>query len=55
MQWMTLFLAAVIVGTIIITGAHQLVIVGLLGLISGMLFADFYRALKVDKRVGRSE
>lgn len=47
MQWITLFLTLVGVGTIIITETHQLVIVGILGLIFGMLFADLYRALKV--------
>lgn len=55
MQWITLFLTIVGVGTIVITETHQLVIVSILGLIFGMLLADFYRALTVNKRAGRSE
>lgn len=55
MQWLILFLVTVGIGTVIITDTHQVVTAGVIGSIFGMLFADFYRVLKSNRRVRRSE
>jgi hypothetical protein len=47
MQWITLFIAVVGIGFIVIMDMYELITVAVLGVIFGMLFADLYRALKV--------